>query len=465
MTVDSSSTANATPEEFVIDPFAADINPGTASGQKLFLQACTAVKDSEKLTATVEKQHIVMEEITSLVQQFCWGTQVLAVKLADDPSTTKSLLTENHDLSMKDLKLQAYKIWGGGASNATEIPIGSTSGRRDQILTECKITSSSTNDEKKTFYARVRSTMIRRALEGRFDKKTLKNVRLHRKEYEWRNSTTGEVHQDGATMLKVLIDILKPGLKSGLKEYKTIISEAEAKKYKNNPIDMLDAMESAYDEITVTHGKTYDSYMEELFRALKTFPNRIFTDYVIRLEDDWEADEKEGDIDELITKVRFKYNNMFNSKKWDYVDPADAKIMALATNLEQLKKELSDEKAKNASKKKQLPFDSRRTEFVGQTTTIDGVDYVWCDKGHKSRASPDGMYMPSGHDHDKWLEARNKRRNQGSRTASSNSTTDSASKTNSGGKKMVLSDDLKAALVTMGGMSQSEADALVERLN
>ena len=122
-------------------------------------------------------------------------------------------------------------------------------------------------------------------------------------------------------------------------------------------------------------------------------------------------------------------------------------------------------KAKNASKKKQLPFDSRRTEFVGQTTTIDGVDYVWCDKGHKSRASPDGMYMPSGHDHDKWLEARNKRRNQGSRTASSNSTTDSASKTNSGGKKMVLSDDLKAALVTMGGMSQSEADALVERLN
>ena len=62
-----------TAEEFIIDPFASDINPRTATGQKLFLQACAEVKESEKLTATVEKQHVVIEEITALVQRFCWG--------------------------------------------------------------------------------------------------------------------------------------------------------------------------------------------------------------------------------------------------------------------------------------------------------------------------------------------------------------------------------------------------------
>ena len=31
----SASTANTEPESFVIDPFAADINPGTTRGQKI----------------------------------------------------------------------------------------------------------------------------------------------------------------------------------------------------------------------------------------------------------------------------------------------------------------------------------------------------------------------------------------------------------------------------------------------
>ena len=297
-------------------------------------------------------------------------TQILAIKLASDLSTIKSLLTENHDLSVNDLKVQAYKIWGGGANTDTEIPINTSTSRRDLVLVPANITASSSNPEKRVFYMRVRSTLIRKAIEGRFCKKTLKNIRLYRRHYEWRNLTTGEVQQDGATMLKVLMDILKPSLKIGLKEYKNVITKANGKKYQNNVVEMLDAMEAAYDEITVTHGKTYDSYMEELFRSLKTFPNWLFADYIIRIEDDWEADNTTGldDIDEFIIKVRTKFNNMVNSEKWDYVDPADAKIMALTTSLDDVKKQLEEEKAKNSmpkDKKQNPPFDERRCKFAG----------------------------------------------------------------------------------------------------
>ena len=456
---------STTTEEFIIDPFASDINPGTATGQKLFLQACAEVKDSEKLTATVEKQHVVMEEITALVQRFCWGTQILAIKLASDLSTTKSLLTENHDLSVNDLKLQAYKIWGGGANTATEIPVNTTTSRRDLILTPITITASSTNDEKKVFFMRVRSTMIRKAIEGRFCKKTLKNIRLYRRHYEWRNLSTGELQQDGATMLKILMDILKPSLKIGLKEYKNVLKNANGKKYQNNVIEMLDVMEAAYDEITVTHGKTYDSYMEDLFSSLKTFPNRLFTDYVIRIEDDWEADNTNDldDIDELILKVRTKFNNMVNSEKWDYVDPADAKIMALTTSLDDVKKQLEEEKAKNTTskdKKQNPPFDERRCKFAGDKITLDGVQYDWCNKGHKSHASPDGMYMPAGHNHDQWLENR-KQRGYTRNRSNTSSTSSSAVRGAAANKKMILAEKMQAALVTKCGFSNDEAEAFL----
>ena len=110
--------------------------------------------------------------------------------------------------------------------------------------------------------------MIRRAIEGHLTTKTLQCIRLQRKEYEWKHQTTGFVEEDGATMLKILVDILKPSLKVGLKEFKDIIANATTKKYNENPIDILNAMEEAYDEIIVKRGKTQDSYMANLFPAL-----------------------------------------------------------------------------------------------------------------------------------------------------------------------------------------------------
>ena len=303
--------------------------------------------------------------------------------------------------------------------------------------------------------------MIRRTIEGHFDHKTMKTIRLQREEYEWKDPKTGNVEEDGATMLKILFNILKPSLRVGLKEYKKIIQKANAKKYANDPQDMINAMEKAYDEITVTHGRSYDSFMEDLFTALKTFPNKVFVDYVIRLEDDYEAIEtsetSEKEIKELVLKVKSKYNNMKFREKWDYVDPSEARIMALTTSLESVQKQLLEEKAKNDGKKKQLPFDNRRCNNVGPSTTIDGVEYEWCDKGHKSRASPNVMYMPKGHDHAKWVEAK---KNGSMKTAAVTNRTESTGTSEE--PKMILSEKLKAALVTKAMFTGEESSKFIE---
>ena len=336
----------------------------------------------------------------------------------------------------------------------------------------------STDDEKKIFYARVRSTMIRRVIEGHFDNKTLEVLRLQRRDYEWRDLKTDEIEEDGATMLKVLVDYMKPSVRAGSKAFKTVLQTVEAKKYENNVVKLLNVMETAYDEITVNQGATYDSFMDDLFKSLKTFPNRIFTDYIIRLQDEYEAKPNstvsDKEIGELLRGIKNRYNNMVHNKSWDYMDPADTKIMALTTSLAEVKQQLLEEKARNTpsgstsdDRKKQSSLDRRRCKYVGPKTTIDGVGYDWCGKGHKSREA-DGLYMPAGYDHEKWLERKQKFKKgngTGAAHATATSTSGNDSKGDKEGPKMILSDKLKAALVTNQGYSGEEADALIKSLN
>ena len=155
---------------------------------------------------------------------------------------------------------------------------------------------------------------------------------------------------------------------------------------------------------------------------------------------------------------------MNSRNKLDVVDPSDAKILALTTQLQDVQQQLLDERIKSlqsvtsahatkadviASKllAKKGNFDTRRTKFVGQNTVIDGVAYDWCDKGHKSSASPDGMYMSAGHNHDEWLTKKLSRRSQRSAPAS-------ADQVNS--VKLELLEKLKA------GFSEEEAKALFD---
>lgn len=63
-------------------------------------------------------------------------------------------------------------------------------------------------------------------VEGHFDDKTLEAIRLQRTDYEWRDPQTGIIEEDGASMLKILFDFLKPIVRVGLKEYKRIIQRA-----------------------------------------------------------------------------------------------------------------------------------------------------------------------------------------------------------------------------------------------
>ena len=84
--------------------------------------------------------------------------------------------------------------------------------------------------------------------------------------------------------------------------------------------------------------------MSDLFKALKTFKNKVFVDFIIRYEDAWEADAADDTretMDLFIQKVRTKFKNMSENKLWDVVDLAYAKVLALTTQLAAVEQQLA----------------------------------------------------------------------------------------------------------------------------
>ena len=83
---------------------------------------------------------------------------------------------------------------------------------------------------------------------------------------------------------------------------------------------------------------------------------------------------------------------------------------------------------------------------------------MWCPHHHLKDGLVNGMYMPAGHDHEAWEKERERKRGNRGRT-----TTQSGSGGSSGSeKKMILSDKMKACLITKAGFSSDEAEAFIQ---
>ena len=78
--------------------------------------------------------------------------------------------------------------------------------------------------------------------------------------------------------------------------------------FANNVKDMLDDMDSNYQEI-VAHNHSHDDYTIHLFDALHTSKNEAFRSMVQRKKNDWELGGELNDH-ELIDECVTKFNNM-----------------------------------------------------------------------------------------------------------------------------------------------------------
>ena len=228
---------------------------------------------------------------------FAWGELVNQIPVS--ATERKSRIFHYNEISLDQVKSQAYRIWGNHEATL-ESPF--------PYLRDVQRLNPSINPaHKKIFFLRVRSRMIAKRIQGSITTESWKVLLQQKEHFSWLNSR-GNFDYDGPTMLKLLISVVNPNTRVGVRDLRTEIRNATLAKFGHNVKNMLESMNGHYLQI-LRKGQTHDNFEDDLFEALLSTKNLVFKNYIQRIQDEWEAGK---DIlpSELISTAIQKYNNM-----------------------------------------------------------------------------------------------------------------------------------------------------------
>lgn len=369
-----------------------------------------------------------------------------------DGNEHRNILRDFRHLTVDKVRLHMNNVFHSRTS--TTLPTG-----QNPIM--FTIDPANNNDDKVIFYKRVRANLIGLRIIGSLTPSALASLKLKESTYLW-ISDTGEEFYDGPTMLQICVEKVNPNTRVGVAHLKENLRNSKLANYDNNVRDMTDKMASIHDEI-IQRGFTHDDFVLDLYQALLSGKNDVFTSYIQRKRDDWDTG---NDIssDTLIKDAVTKYNNMVIRKTWKQEEAKTSKIVALTTQVKELQDKLnsSSNSTKDSSKSsgKSNHFNIaewRLTKSFGDTVQKEDKTWHWCSKQHNNGK---GMYVThKEEDHLGWQEWKNQRKT-GKSSSSASSSSSAASKTEGTNKTMALSDNLKAAMVTKFKCSSSDAEKL-----
>lgn len=171
---------------------------------------------------------------------------------------------------------------------------------------------------------------------------------------------------------------------------------------------MLTDMETNF-KILKDNNQSPQKFCKILLEALINGPNHTFNGFIQRMIDDTESgigSMSNITAGEVIAASRARYNSMVmvTKKLWNKVDPRDAQLMALTTQLVELKMQQNDAAALATSSNPNPPKgNDRKTDenFIdgvarwrtvkeGDMEVVDGRTYNWCphhvhSEGHWNR--------------------------------------------------------------------------------
>ena len=263
-----------------------------------------------------------------------------------------------------------------------------------------------------------------------------------------------------------------PSTRVGVSELKEELRSATSSKFNHDIQKLTDFMSSKYREIR-EKGQSHEDVILDLFNAFKTVPNPDFAPHVRDERKQWELGG-EKDEDQIISEALVIYNNAVTANRWQTTDPKDAKIIALTTQVQKL----VEMQVKLAAHATNGPSNNNFRSSNGfQFTEIadwrmkkgpeqmdkDGKTWYWCPH-HKIEGKYDGLYVThKPEDHDEWLQRKNARIAKKKRVKDDNKSENSSNKKDDeDSNKMVISDSLKAALMTHMDISPEQVEALVK---
>lgn len=459
----SNTQATFTKADFGISPYEGLILPSTERGRKLIQQATRERSSDDKLSTSGEKADYCFSQLRRDAGTYGWGSLVNAVQ-SNAANDVVNLFESIDKATLEMLRRQAGATW-------LNKPIDFTA--TAPILSESVVDESydPASDEaaRKVFQKRVMSGIIADRILNSLDTKSKEQLENHSMEYEIDCGHEG-VKLDGPIMLFLVLRKLKPNVKVGVDIYKTNVEKATASDHGNDVKLLISYIMKNLNKI-VKKDKNYkiNEFPRRVFQALETVENKEFNDTLMAEKRQWrKVDAKDYDIDELLTTMESSYDNIEAEGGWKTTKAKDSKLIALATRVEELEKELTTAKSVNNSGTNSGPNSNRgkqdnqnweidewrKKKTLGNETTKDGKKYYWCPH-HKNpnKGYPDGLYVTHTLENCRIAKKRRAKtdKEKSAATPASSSTSD---------QTLTMSDNLKAVLMTRCCLTAAEAESI-----
>jgi hypothetical protein len=327
---------------------------------------------------------------------------------------------------------------------------------------------------------RTVSHVLWHTIKNHLSSASYRSLLVRKKDFAYECTETGHIYFDGYTLLRMIFTVVKPDVIVDVKDLQNKMEKLTILTANNNFHTLSTTLEELQQQINAEKGEDYlkdDKLLAELFRATEATTNEAFALDVRMAKTAWMTG-KIKDKNTIVHDLNVIYRNMVAEGSWKKVSSADSKIIALTTQLKDLKKRLTDASSKTppkssassgGSKKKNEEGKNWRHTKVGETTTCPdtGATLKWCP------LHGDGAYMPSDHNHAEWLEKKKKRqadfeerktkRVKFAANDPAKSSAPKAAKDEKYPSKLQLSSSLRQSLVTHCCMTPTEADDLVNK--
>ena len=421
------------PEVFGLNPYAANINPATSDGAKYYMKATEELPPKEKLKVSITNGPTVKNHFENCRSKHAWG--LLLSKIPNDDGVLKDII-KNYRAITKDNVLAFNNTYLG--NGLLEPPPA------EQLLLDLAPATDAAH--KQQFYKRVRSQMIAQAIQGRLDQASLNKLMTVKKFFAWHDSN-GDMFFDGVMMLCLVMVECNPETKVGVQVLRDKISNTKSAMFDHDISRMMEHIASTMILIT-DQGETHDNLMKDSFNALLTVPNTEFHQCFSLEMMGWQGGTKVYTYEDLAEMAKTIYNNMVTTGTWDAVDSKDARIMALTTQLEVLSKSTSP---KSVPSQPTYDIPAWRKTKGELTIERDRQTWYWCQYHQKGQ----GLYVrhkPADCNNMRRVKRREKTAREPDRETETPESSD---------RKMTLSKEMKAALLTLGTFTEEQADAIV----
>lgn len=388
------------------NPLTGNFNPGTASGQKIFLEKTKGLDTDKRLALTNSNSPQILA-LLKVKEQVMGGvvTGIPTSYAGGIPSALMNLITQSPSIPLEMVQRRAFTRYNN--------PLGENDPIPPQPWTANVLDPANNDAHKAIFYDRVNGNVVVELIKNTLTPGGWDDLMLQELKFSFQG-VNGIKSYDGPTMLKVVLEEIDPTASVNIEMHRQAIEGAKLHQYKNNVVEMLKDIEKHYQAI-VENGHAYDSdtYRRHLLSALRTGPNAVFNDKLQTIKSDVDACYGyNADItpQALIMSCKQQYINISRRGEWNKVDPKDAQIIALTTALKgaSTKTTVNVATPKNgtSTKTEREQYFAWRTKEQGKTATWKGRVHTWCPN-HKKAGVFDGMYYDSHtpETHDTWQAA------------------------------------------------------------